>query len=228
MPFIKKIIMKTETINNIYNINNTNNIPIDIRLEKGEMPVKQMAESMTIYLSHKYDSNFECLKELALNGIKCGLFLDSNKKVVWSKWIDLFNFFKLNFNNIRALEPFTSLVSFKIQKREGNINSIYCNDSFHYIHINKSGNIALSDENLKCNIFISDIHLLEERKEEISNLIINGYYSHFLRNDKCSFCPGWPLCNASFYKDKSKYCSLFFKAIFEFKNYLCSIKNEKN
>ena len=173
--------------------------------------------------------NYRFIHILASLQISCGVYL--TQQVDWEKLTDLMLYSFYTKTRTADIEPFRY---YKHNYESGKLlvfdNETYQNP-LRYLHISRSGKIALTSADLINERFITEnlrdfdnITDLETYQE-----FLNIQQEYFLKPDGCAYCEGWQLCQGRF-ENQLKHnpgCQAFFAELFEAIDFYLKNNNQK-
>lgn len=151
--------------------------------------------NLRVYLPIGTQENLTSLRVLSSLGIAvCAVIKECDFN--WDMLNDLMTYSLLNRAVHAPIDPFQYLADNYIPNAAVDFRAVYFNQPGRYFHVDSTGRIALTTEDLSAGCFIADDirHL-----DTISNIIIEDMVSdnmqkHFLLADECACCAGWRVC----------------------------------
>ena len=155
--------------------------------------------NVRVYIPADSIENLTAIRILSSLGVSTSIIFQKNQKL-WDELIDLMAYSLLGLVNHGTIEPFSYLASNYENCKYIDFSAVYFNDPAKYLHVNKDGRMALTNEDLEAESFISlnldDIDNLEQNEDYIERL--NSRRNYFLETDGCAYCPGWRVCLGKF------------------------------
>lgn len=169
--------------------------------------------NLRIFLTSQIDFNFVALRILSSFNISCGLYFNE-EPFNWDAINDLMHYAVYNQTKHAPIEPFHWLISHYLPVEYLDYNIVYFNSPIKYLHLNETGQISLTDEDLKINKYIAggveSLDDIKNNKQYIDGL--NRRYKIMLSMNECAFCQAFRICLAKFpaLKNKKDTCKNFF------------------
>lgn len=140
--------------------------------------------------------------------------LFSSKTIDWDRLNDLMVYALLNIRPHGNIAPFNYLGDNFVVHKRNDYSSVYFNNPQNYLHIDDSGRIALTQEDLVKGNFISekisDLNTIEDNLKYLEK--IQSWKNCFIQPTECGCCEGWRICLGK-YRDRlsvDKGCKEFF------------------
>lgn len=153
--------------------------------------------NLRIFLSNK-DENLTALRIISSLGIPCSITME-NTAVDWGSLADLMTYAILEQMPHAPIEPFSYIAEHYKPNDYTQWNSLYFEDPNQFLHLDPTGQIALSHKDLLSGKFVGHIDKfddafinaqIEEGERAITEL--------FISNHSCSRCPGFRVCLGKF------------------------------
>ena len=190
--------------------------------------LKQM--NVRIYLPLDRAENFAGLRILSSLGCaSAAIFQDGPHD--WEQVSDLMTYALMNRAPRAPIDPFNYLAERYHANRRNDFAAVYFDDPARYVHVDASGRIALTAQELADGVFIADdLHELEALPQKEAYIDRMESWRHFfLKPDGCAYCEAWRICLGKFSPapDEGKGCAGFFKEFLETVELYQSLKVEK-
>ena len=185
--------------------------------------------NIRIFLSTDNKENCTGLHILASLGIDCGVSF-GEKEIDWEAMNDLMTYSIYGKVNHASIEPFQFIARNYNPARLTDLSSVYFDNPYTYIHIDKNENIALTANDLKEGKFIlkgiENVHKIFE--DEKYQEALNAWQKFLLKENGCAYCQAWRICIGKFSEsaDKNPGCRQFFTDLMEAADHFISVQQK--
>lgn len=151
--------------------------------------------NIRIFLSSDNFANFLYLRILSSLRIECGLLFGRNP-VDWDEVNDLMHYAVYSRTNHAPIEPFHQIVSNYRSTELQEYNSIYFDNSAHFIHVNENEQIALTSGEAENGQYIATgLDSLPQIIDDHGNgNETKEWQDILLERNECSFCKAFRIC----------------------------------
>lgn len=191
---------------NVYNIGDANVIFNIITLLR--------CFNIRIFFPASNEENVLSCKLLSSLGVNCALTFPRNEIVSDESLLDLASWFYMSPVPHASIEPFDYIWRNLNQERNIDFSTVYLENPYKYLHIDKSLNVALTREHLLNKEYVGTLQDLNYEELEM-NYKKSNYYQHFLDLDNCSKCEAFKICNRRMLT-KLQNCEKVFAEIYEY------------
>lgn len=154
--------------------------------------------SVRIFLSSKDPANFSHLQLISSLGVDCGIWFDEGP-TDWQAANDLMHYSIYGKVPHGSIEPFVYIIDHYHPTQNTDFSAVYFNHPDRYIHMDKDGNLALTQGKLLAGEYVGTIQELENiRGKPAFADYLNNWQDIFLANEACSSCPAWRICQGKF------------------------------
>ena len=187
--------------------------------------------NIRIYLPLDRENNFSVIRILSSLGIETAASFDAT--VDWERLADLMSYAFYGQMAHASIAPFNYLADRYNRIHRNDYSAVYFNDPTTYLHVDESGHVALTNEDLESGHYVSDsICDIDELNEMVAyQEKINEWHKFFLKQDGCAYCPSWRICLGKYESNNTDeveygckdFFAEFYTAIEEFKSLKLSV-----
>lgn len=158
--------------------------------------------NIRIYLPTAPEENCTDVRVLSSLGVETALVF-SDKNVDWDLLSDVMSYAYFARAPHEPIAPFDYIQRRYNKHHQNDFSAVYFNDPHTYLHLNETGQVALTKEHLASGKFIAES--IEELGDVESNQdyieYTESWRKFFLDKDGCAYCPGWRVCLGKFSND---------------------------
>jgi len=158
--------------------------------------------TLRVYLPCNNPDNLSALRILSSLGIQgCAEFITSAND--WEALTDLMTYAVLGRSPHASIEPFSFIAESYDPHSSVRWGSIEFDDPARYLHVDETGRIALSRDELRRGIFVAN-SIAEIESPALTAAIAeraNAWRRYFVDNHACASCAGWKVCLGRFAED---------------------------
>ena len=185
--------------------------------------------NIRIFLNSDNKTNFTNLHILASLGIDCGIWFGENN-IDWESLNDLMTYAIYGKVNHASIEPFQFIANNYSSARFTDYSSVYFENPYNYLHIDKDENIALSYKDLKNKNYVNTGF------DTLPNIFENDNFKEamlawqqfFLKTEGCAYCQAWRVCMGKFCEsiEKNPGCQQFFSDMMDAADHFLSVQHK--
>ena len=147
--------------------------------------------NVVIFLSTEKVFNLTGLQILSSLHISCGLVMDKESNA-WEETMDLMHYAIYGRTKHAQVEPFNYIATQYAPGDFLDYDTVYFDNPEKFLHLNESGQVALTSSNLSAGTFISDnLEILDLESNESYMAHVNRRYEVMLSMNDCAFCPSF-------------------------------------
>jgi len=186
--------------------------------------------NVVIFLSADKLFNLTGLQMLSSLKISCGLIMDKEFSA-WEESLDLMHYALYGRTKHASVEPFNYIASHHGPRDFLDYDTVYFNNPEKFLHLNESGQVALTSSNLVKGIFISEnLDSVDLENNESYQAYVNRRYEVLLSMNECAFCPAFRICLGKFtHCDiKEERCKRLFSEVMEAADFVQTAQKKNN